>query len=63
MTHRSVAVLAVLLAGVWSLPAWAELQEGEKAELFRTVDENLQPVDMAQLVDGLPLVLLVGSCS
>jgi len=47
----------------WQLPARADLRVGQKAELFRTVDENLQPVDMAELIVGRPLVLIVGSCS
>ena len=63
MKRLSITVLAVLLTGVCSPPAWADLQVGQKAELFSTVNENLRPVDMARLIDGRPLVLLVGSCS
>jgi hypothetical protein len=33
------------------------------APLFATVDENMQPIDMADLIDGKPLVLTVGSAS
>jgi hypothetical protein len=36
---------------------------GEKAQLFSSVNEDLQPVDMKQLIDGRPLVLAVGSAS
>jgi len=63
MKDLSIVVLSVLLAGAWCIPARADLQEGQKAQLFRTVDENLQPVDMEKLIDGRPLVLIVGSCS
>lgn len=44
-------------------PASADLKAGDDAKLFKSVDENLQPVDMADLVKGKPLVLVVGSCS
>jgi hypothetical protein len=36
---------------------------GEKAQLFKSVDEDLKPVDMKALIDGRPLVLVVGSAS
>lgn len=37
--------------------------DDELAPLFETVDENMQPIDMADLIDGKPLVLTVGSAS
>ena len=36
---------------------------GEKARLFKSVNEDLQPVEMQALIDGRPLVLAVGSAS
>lgn len=36
---------------------------GTPAVLFDTVDENLQPVSMADLTDGKPLVMVVSSAS
>ena len=57
------AVFSLFFVMAWQLPARADLRVGQKAELFRTVDENLQPVDMAELIVGRPLVLIVGSCS
>ncbi|MHC4697047.1 MAG: hypothetical protein ACYTFA_09915 [Planctomycetota bacterium] len=36
---------------------------GAEAPLFDSVDENFNPVSMADLVDGRPLVLAVSSCS
>ena len=43
--------------------ARADLKEGQQAKLFKSIDENLKHVDMADLIDGRPLVLAVGSCS
>ena len=63
MKGLSIVVFSVLLTGVWCVPARADLQEGQKAQFFRTVDEKLQPVDMEKLFVGRPLVLIVGSCS
>ena len=56
-------VFSTLLLVGWTALARADIREGQEARLFRTIDENLQPVDMAKLIDGRPLVLLVGSCS
>jgi hypothetical protein len=36
---------------------------GSPAPLFDSVNENLEPVSMADMIDGRPLVLLVGSCT
>lgn len=44
-------------------PADASPQKGDKAKLFKSVDENLKPVDMKQMTSGRPLVLIVGSAS
>jgi hypothetical protein len=35
----------------------------QKAQLFKSVDENLQPVDMQDLINGRPLVLAVSSAT
>ncbi len=39
------------------------LAAGEPAPLFDSVDEHFNPVSMADMIDGRPLVLTVGSCS
>lgn len=39
------------------------VSQAQMAPLFKTVDENMQPIDMADLIDGRPLVLTVGSAS
>ena len=38
-------------------------QVGEKAPLFKSLDESMQPVDMAPMIKGKPLVVIVGSVS
>lgn len=52
--------LPLLLAGA---PASAQVWIGDEAPLYRSIDENLQPVDMADMIDGRPLVIAVGSAS
>ncbi len=57
-----------LLTGALALilgcgPAGATPQKGDKAKLFKSVDENLKPVDMKDMIKGRPLVLIVGSAS
>lgn len=37
--------------------------KGDTAQLFKTVDENMKPVDMKDLIKDKPLVLVVGSAS
>ena len=36
---------------------------GRGASLFDSIDENLNPVSVADMIDGRPLVLAVGSCT
>ncbi len=35
----------------------------EQAPLFDSVDENMNPVSMADMIDGRPLILAMGSCT
>ena len=51
--------LAVLVVA-WPL---AVAHGQPQAPLFDSIDENLNPVSMADLIDGRPLVLAVGSCT
>jgi hypothetical protein len=68
----------VVLAAVWPLAVQASDPTGisqpaglagqqnllsTQAILFDSVDENLNPVSMADMIDGRPLVLAVGSCT
>lgn len=52
-------VLALLAAG----PALADLGVGDDAILYDSVNEDMEPVSMAEMIDGLPLVLITGSAS
>ena len=59
-----MALAALLLAGTSiSDPALADAELGQEAPLFASIDEDLNPVDMADLIDGKPLVLVVSSAS
>ena len=64
MKSLNISLLFLFIAAFGcAAPAAADLKVGQKAKLFQSVDENLQHVDMADLIDGRPLVLVVGSCS
>ena len=51
------------LAILWCQSAGAYVGVGDDAPMFASLDENMQPVDLADLIDGRPLVLVVGSAS
>ncbi len=36
---------------------------GDQATIFQSVNEDMEPVDMADMIDGKPLVLVVSSAS
>jgi len=49
---------------VWPLTETnAQLIVGTEAPLFDSVDENFNPVSMADKINGRPLVLAVSSCT
>ena len=54
---------AVLTAGFLTSSVEAKVRKGDKAPMFKSIDENHQPVDMKDLINGKPLVLAVGSAS
>ena len=57
---------AMLILGIIvaiSGQAFADLSVGDTATLFKSVNENMEPVDMADMIDGKPLVLVVSSAS
>jgi len=62
---RSTALVGFGLLVVLGLapPAAAALKVGDKAKLYKSIDENLKPVDMAALIMDRPLVLAIGSAS
>jgi len=66
--HRCRAVRLVFLSAMLMTlgiggSARADVAVGDDAPLFESVDEHMNPVDMADLVVGRPLVLAVGSAS
>ncbi len=57
---KKLSFALVALATVWPLVA----ANGQPlAPLFDSIDENLNPVSMADMIDGRALVLAVGSCT
>ena len=67
MTRAGKNLIAMaLVPGLFSLAAgqvFADLSVGDDATLFQSIDENMEPVDMADMIDGKPLVLVVSSAS
>ena len=64
--HFATTTLAAITIGVALIgggEAMADLRVGQKAILFDSIDENMKPVSMKDMVDGKPLVLVVSSCS
>ena len=54
----SFLVISWLLTGI-NYPSALRAE----APLFDSIDENLNPVSMTDMIDGRPLVLAVSSCS
>ena len=53
-----MALLALLGCG----PEQAA-EVGQMAPLFEGMNQDMQPINMADMIDGRPLVLIVGSAS
>ncbi len=64
-TSRSKLVASTLLLALaaWTGPVAAELDVGDQAILFQTVDENMAAANMADMIVDKPLVLVTGSCT
>jgi hypothetical protein len=61
---RALAAMTGLgMAVMTTAPAYADVGVGDTAPLFDTVNEDMDPVSMAELIDGRPLVLAVGSAT
>lgn len=66
MMHPSMRKALLFLPAVAvaaSFPAEAKVKKGDKAPLFKSINEDHQPVDMKDLIAGKPLVMAVGSAS
>ena len=61
---RSIAICTALAAIVSIAPlVSAEVREGDVAPLHRSVDDKMRAIDMADFVDGVPLIFLYGSAT
>jgi len=60
-----VPIKELMLAGcvLSASIAHSTIQPGDTAPLFLSVSEDLRAVDMADFVDGTPLVFLYGSAT
>jgi hypothetical protein len=58
----ALACEPTLIYGEGRLPEPAAVR-GTGAVLFDSVDENFDPVSMADMIDGRPLILAVSSCT
>ena len=60
---RKRSVFAMIGALLWCGSAGAAVGVGDDGPMYASLDENMQPTDMADFIDGRPLVLIVGSAS
>ena len=66
MRHRTAAsVVWSLAAALTASASWAQrgLDPGEQVPLLVSIDHNMRRIDMADMLDGTPLVLLYGSAT
>lgn len=62
-TRSRIALSAGLIALVGCGQVEAAINPGEQGPLFSSVDENLLPSHMSEMINGRPLVVAVGSAS
>ena len=61
---KRLVLILIALAIAWPLAGTnAQLELRTETPLFDSVDENLNPVSMADKINGKPLVLAVSSCT
>jgi len=61
---RSVTIYSPLVATILTVSTvFANVLEGDLAPLFSSVDEEMRATDLADFVDGAPLVFLYGSAT
>jgi hypothetical protein len=67
MTHKRKRWIASWLTALplvaLGLHVYADVGVGDQAPMFESFNEDMQPVDMSDFIDGRPLVLAVGSAS
>ena len=61
---KRLLLILIVLAIAWPLAKTnAQLTLGTEAPLFDSIDENFNPVSMADKINGKPLVFAVSSCT
>ena len=60
---RLITIPALVVTTLLASPVFAEVGEGDLAPLAHSVDEKMRVIDMADFVDGVPLVFLYGSAT
>ena len=61
---HSTAICTALAAMAFTAPlVSAEVGEGDVAPLHRSVDDKMRAIDMADFIDGAPLIFLYGSAT
>ena len=63
MFSRIRPLLLVLVLVSVANPALSSVRAGDEAPLFVSVDYNMQNIDMADLIDGTPLVYVQTSAT
>ena len=64
MAHGKMVRGVFILSLMTGVPlAQTQVLPGEQAPMYRGVDENLNPVDMADFIDGTPLLFLYTSAT
>lgn len=60
---RKSTLSALVAVTIVAAPAFAQVREGDTAPLFLSVDDKMRTIDMADFVDGTPMVFLYGSAT
>ena len=60
---KRVGAMLFLTTVVGAHIAGAQVGVGDQAPMFRGVDENMRLVDMAEFIDGTPLLFLYTSAT
>jgi len=60
---KSILTLVLLVIMLPIVETNSQTTSITEAPLFNSIDENFNPVSMADMIDGKPLVIAVSSCS
>ncbi len=64
-SRATLNILPALILGTMLPTAWAQrgVGPGDQAPMLVSVDQNMRRIDMSDMIDGTPLVLLYGSAT